>query len=186
MLPTSAVVTDSGTMEDVAAECAPAVRVISLSVCNPLYFQPIFVALVNLAFDIAGYESGDGGKGEEGGEGGEGGQQQQRRYRPRRRFEPNNYYNNYRARKPQQGGEEVHIIVNCFFSSQRFFSSLIVCLILQGKEGEEGGEGAEGGRPARGRGAPRRFFRRNFRGGRGGGPTRRPRSQDGQVRNACI
>ncbi|XP_026274004.1 B box-binding protein isoform X7 [Frankliniella occidentalis] len=102
----------------------------------------------------AGYESGDGGKGEEGGDG-EGGQQQQRRYRPRRRFEPNNYYNNYRARKPQQGEE--------------------------GKEGEEGGEGAEGGRPARGRGgAPRRFFRRNFRGGRGGGPPRRPRSQDGQ------
>ncbi|XP_026273999.1 Y-box-binding protein 2-B isoform X2 [Frankliniella occidentalis] len=101
-----------------------------------------------------GYESGDGGKGEEGGDG-EGGQQQQRRYRPRRRFEPNNYYNNYRARKPQQGEE--------------------------GKEGEEGGEGAEGGRPARGRGgAPRRFFRRNFRGGRGGGPPRRPRSQDGQ------
>ncbi|XP_026274005.1 B box-binding protein isoform X8 [Frankliniella occidentalis] len=108
----------------------------------------------------AGYESGDGGKGEEGGDG-EGGQQQQRRYRPRRRFEPNNYYNNYRARKPQQGEE--------------------------GKEGEEGGEGAEGGRPARGRGgAPRRFFRRNFRGGRGGGPPRRPRSQDGQDSSQAV
>lgn len=35
----------------------------------------------------------------------------------------------------------------------------------------------------RGRGGPsRRYFRRNFRGGRGGGPPRRPRSQDGQVK----
>jgi len=102
-----------------------------------------------------GYESGDG-KGEEVGESGGEGQQQQRRYRPRRRFEPNNYYNNYRARKPQQQDGE-------------------------GKEGEEGGDSGEGSRPTRGRGgAPRRFFRRNFRGGRGGGPPRRPRSQDGQ------
>lgn len=104
--------------------------------------------------DAEGYESGEG-KGEEGNDSREG---QPRRYRPRRRFEPN-YYNNSRPRRPppnrdqgQDGGE-----------------------LKEGGE-FEGGEGRGGGR-GRG-GPPRRFFRRNFRGGRG--PPRRPRSQDGQ------
>lgn len=54
------------------------------------------------------------------------------------------------------------------------------------QEGEEGtgGEGVPRGGGARGRGgASRRYYRRNFRGGRGGGPPRRPRSQDGQTKS---
>jgi len=106
--------------------------------------------------DAEGYESGEG-KGEEGTDAREGGQP--RRYRPRRRFEPNNYYNN-RPRRPPVNRDS------------------------QGQDGgdlKEGGdfEGGEGRGLPRGRGGPpRRFFRRNFRGGRG--PPRRPRSQDGQ------
>lgn len=106
--------------------------------------------------DAEGYESGEG-KGEEGTDVREGGQP--RRYRPRRRFEPNNYYNN-RPRRPPMNRDS------------------------QGQDGgdlKEGGdfEGGEGRGLPRGRGGtPRRFFRRNFRGGRG--PPRRPRSQDGQ------
>ncbi|XP_067005850.1 Y-box factor homolog [Anabrus simplex] len=107
--------------------------------------------------DTEGYESGEG-KGEEGsgGEVREGGPGGPRRYRQRRRF---NYYPGRPRRNPlnrdgqgQDSGEM--------------------------KEGGEfeGGEGRGGGR-GRG-GAPRRFFRRNFRGGRP--PPRRPRSQDGQ------
>jgi len=49
-----------------------------------------------IAFWTVGYESGEG-KGEEGTEGREGAQP--RRYRPRRRFEPNNYYTS-RPRRP--------------------------------------------------------------------------------------
>lgn len=100
-----------------------------------------------------GYDSGKG-DGEEGssGEGRDGGAPPGR-YRPRPRFEPN-YYNR-RPRRPPQNLDDG-----------------------DGKEvsGEYTGEG-EGGR--RGRGPPRRFFRRNnYRGGRP--PPRRPRSQDGQ------
>nr|CAD7454194.1 unnamed protein product [Timema tahoe] len=106
--------------------------------------------------DGEGYESGEG-KADDGQEG-EGRDGQPRRYRPRRRFEQPNFYNNRPRRPPpnrdgqsQDGGEP--------------------------KEGEfESIEGRGGGR-GRG-GAPRRFFRRNFRGGRG--VPRRPRSQDGQ------
>jgi len=92
-------------------------------------------------------------------------QQQQRRYRLRRHYD--GYYRGGRRSGPaqtQQQGENA------------------------GEGGEQGeGTGGEGGVPprgsGRGRGGPsRRFFRRNFRGGRGGGPPRRPRSQDGQVR----
>ncbi|XP_046421210.1 Y-box factor homolog isoform X3 [Neodiprion pinetum] len=115
-----------------------------------------------------GYESGEGGKPQDDVSAGEGGgQQQQRRYRPRRRFD--GYYRGPRRSGPGghqhqgEGGEDA------------------------GEGGEQGGEGlAEGNVPrggggGRGRGgAPRRFFRRNYRGGRGGGPPRRPRSQDGQ------
>ncbi|KAJ9576606.1 hypothetical protein L9F63_025501 [Diploptera punctata] len=58
--------------------------------------------------DAEGYESGEG-KGEEGNDARDGGQP--RRYRPRRRFEPNNYYNTRPRRPPpnrdpgQDGGE---------------------------------------------------------------------------------
>ncbi|KAG8224490.1 hypothetical protein J437_LFUL003213 [Ladona fulva] len=97
-----------------------------------------------------GYESGEG-KGDDGGEGGAGGQGGPRRYRPRRE----NYYNRprrpmaNREGQPQEGGE--------------------------GKEGGEWQEGEGGRGGGRGRGAPRRYMRRNYRGGGG----RRPRSQDG-------
>ncbi|KAI4481494.1 hypothetical protein M0804_009614 [Polistes exclamans] len=108
-----------------------------------------------------GYESADGKTGEEGNTNESGGQQ--RRYRPRRNYD---YYytpaNRHSGSNQQQQGENA------------------------GEGGEQGGKGTgEGGAPrggGRGRGGPpRRFFRRNFRGGRGGGPPRRPRNQDGQV-----
>ncbi|XP_043499786.1 Y-box factor homolog isoform X1 [Polistes fuscatus] len=108
-----------------------------------------------------GYESADGKTGEEGNTNESGGQQ--RRYRPRRSYD---YYyapaNRHSGSNQQQQGENA------------------------GEGGEQGGKGTgEGGAPrggGRGRGGPpRRFFRRNFRGGRGGGPPRRPRNQDGQV-----
>lgn len=56
---------------------------------------------------------------------------------------------------------------------------------LEEQEGEgTGGEGVSRGGGARGRsGASRRYYRRNFRGGRGGGPPRQPRSQDGQIKS---
>ncbi|XP_071451723.1 Y-box factor homolog isoform X1 [Hetaerina americana] len=102
-----------------------------------------------------GYESGEG-KGEDGaGEGRAGGPGRPRRYRPR----PENYYNPRRSMpnregQPQEGGEG-----------------------KEGGEWQEAGEGGRGGGTAgRGRGAPRRYMRRNYRGGGGG---RRPRSQDG-------
>ncbi|XP_046397509.1 Y-box factor homolog isoform X3 [Ischnura elegans] len=103
-----------------------------------------------------GYESGEG-KGEDGaGEGGAGGPGGPRRIRPRRE----NYYNRprrpmpNREGQPQEGGEG-----------------------REGGEWQEAGEGGRGGGTAgRGRGAPRRYMRRNYRGGGGG---RRPRSQDG-------
>ncbi|XP_076239125.1 Y-box binding protein ypsilon schachtel isoform X4 [Calliopsis andreniformis] len=110
-----------------------------------------------------GYEPGEGKTGDEPNVGEGGGQQ--RRYRVRRQYD--GYYRGSRRSGPSaqpqgdnsgEGGE-------------------------QGGEGT-GGEGGVGGVPrggGRGRGGPsRRFFRRNFRGGRGGGPPRRPRSQDGQ------
>ena len=61
---------------------------------------------------ISGYESGEG-KGEEGNDGRDGGQP--RRYRPRRRFEPNNYYNTRPRRPPpnrdSQGQDGVRNII---------------------------------------------------------------------------
>lgn len=110
-----------------------------------------------------GYEQGEGKIGDDANAEG-GGQQQQRRYRLRRHYD--GYYRGGRRSGPT--------------STQ------------QGDNAGEGGEQAEGtggeGAPprggGRGRGGPsRRYFRRNFRGGRGGGPPRRPRSQDGQVRS---
>lgn len=89
--------------------------------------------------------------------------QQQRRYRLRRHYD--GYYRGGRRSGPAPA--------------------------QQGENAGEGGEQVEGNGEGnapprgggRGRGAPsRRYFRRNFRGGRGGGPPRRPRSQDGQVR----
>ena len=85
-----------------------------------------------------------------------------RRYRPRRHYD--GYYRGGRRSgpAPQQGENEANGVE-------------------QGVEGT--GDGAPRGGGGRGRGGPpRRFFRRNFRGGRGGGPPRRPRSQDGQVK----
>ncbi|XP_076640475.1 Y-box binding protein ypsilon schachtel isoform X2 [Colletes latitarsis] len=107
-----------------------------------------------------GYEAGEG-KSVDDSNVGEGGGQQ-RRYRVRRQFD--GYYRGSRRSGPsaQQQGDN------------------------SGEVGEQGGEGTGGegvqrGGGARGRGGPsRRYFRRNFRGGRGGGPPRRPRSQDGQ------
>ncbi|XP_029051004.1 Y-box binding protein ypsilon schachtel isoform X2 [Osmia lignaria lignaria] len=108
-----------------------------------------------------GYD-GEGKTGDEANAGDAGGQQ--RRYRVRRQYD--GYYRGARRSGPsaQQQGDN-------------------------GEAGEQGGEGGgEGGVPrggGRGRGGPtRRYFRRNFRGGRGGGPPRRPRSQDGQVKES--
>ena len=76
--------------------------------------------IFNHDFYIIGYESGEG-KGEEGTDVREGGQP--RRYRPRRRFEPNNYYNNRPRRPPvnrdSQGQDGVGILCT-YFSSVRF------------------------------------------------------------------
>ncbi|XP_033221764.1 Y-box factor homolog isoform X2 [Belonocnema kinseyi] len=111
-----------------------------------------------------GYESGDN-KPEGEVPAGEGGGAPVRRYRPRRNYD--GYYRGGRRSGPapqqgENGGADVG-----------------------GEQGgvEGTGDGApRGGAGGRGRGGPpRRFFRRNFRGGRGGGPPRRPRSQDGQV-----
>ncbi|XP_053594578.1 Y-box factor homolog [Microplitis demolitor] len=113
-----------------------------------------------------GYESGDGKQAEDN----NAGEGNQRRYRPRRNFD--NYYRGGRRSGPpnqqhgENGGEGG--------GAARY------------DKGDQGGDGVnEGGGPprsGRGRGsAPRRFYRRNFRGGRGGGgPPRRPRSQDNQ------
>lgn len=103
-----------------------------------------------------GYESGEQ-PGDEANTGEGGGQP--RRYRPRRQYD--GYYRGSRRSIPTtQQGEN------------------------GGEGGEQIGEGTGEGGPTRGGrgrgGPPRRFFRRNFRGGRGGGPPRRPRSQDGQ------
>lgn len=97
-----------------------------------------------------GYDSGKG-DGEEGssGEGRGEGIIPMRRYRQRPRFEPN-YYG--RPRRPPQNMD-----------------------VGDGQDGDYT-DGGEGGR--RGRGPPRRYFRRNYRGSRP--PPRRPRSQDGQ------
>lgn len=113
--------------------------------------------------------AGEGKSGDEANIGDGGGPQ--RRYRVRRQYE--GYYRGSRRSglSAQQQGDN------------------------SGEGGEQGGEGTGveggvgvgvGGVPrggGRGRGGPsRRFLRRNFRGGRGGGPPRRPRSQDGQVK----
>ncbi|XP_012280895.1 B box-binding protein [Orussus abietinus] len=108
-----------------------------------------------------GYESGEGKPGEDANAGEGGGQL--RRYRPRRHYD--GYFRGARRSgpTPQQGENGA-----------------------EAGGGEQNAEGttSEGGavRGSRGRGGPplRRFFRRNFRGGRGGGPPRRPRSQDAQ------
>lgn len=116
-----------------------------------------------------GYESGEGGKTGDEQSGNEGGgnnqqQQQQRRYRSRRQYD--GYYRGgtrrpnggYSAKSQSENGAEAN----------------------QGGDGDgDQGGNQRGGNP-RARGGPsRRFFRRNFRGGRGGGAGRRPRSQDG-------
>ncbi|KAK7864062.1 hypothetical protein R5R35_002717 [Gryllus longicercus] len=106
--------------------------------------------------DTEGYESGEKGDDGSGGEARDG-QGGPRRYRPRRRFQPN-YYNN-RPRRPPTMNEQVQDV-----------GDKDDIVVFEGIEGRGGG--------MRGRGAPRRFFRRNFRGGRP--PPRRPRSQDGQ------
>ncbi|XP_032669941.1 Y-box-binding protein 1-like [Odontomachus brunneus] len=109
-----------------------------------------------------GYDSGEARTADEGNAAEGGGQQpqQQRRYRMRRQYD--GYYRGARRSgpAPQQGENP-------------------------GEGGEQAEGTGEGGAPprggGRGRGGPsRRYFRRNFRGGRGGGPPRRPRSQDGQ------
>ncbi|KYN44677.1 Y-box factor like protein, partial [Trachymyrmex septentrionalis] len=115
-----------------------------------------------------GYEQGEGKVGDDANaEGGGQPQQQQRRYRLRRHYD--GYYRGGRRSGPNPSQQ-------------------------QGDAGEGGeqaeGTGGEGGAPprggGRGRGGPsRRYFRRNFRGGRGGGPPRRPRSQDGQSFEIC-
>lgn len=97
-----------------------------------------------------GYESGEG-KGDGSGETGEGGQAPLRRYRARRGR--GGYGGGYYSRGGRSGPP-------------------------MGGDGDQAVDGGEGGVPQRGRGSGRRFFRRNFRGGRGTG--RRPRSQDGQ------
>lgn len=87
-------------------------------------------------------------------------QQQQRRYRVRRQYD--GYF-----RGPRRAGPSAQQCENA------------------GEGGEQGGEGTGDGVVVRGigrgRGAPsRRLYRRNFRGGRGGGIPRRPRSQEDQ------
>ncbi|GAB1862068.1 CSD domain-containing protein [Camponotus japonicus] len=109
-----------------------------------------------------GYDQGEGKSGDDANLTEGQAPQQQRRYRLRRHYD--GYYRGGRRSGPAP---------------------------TQG-EGTEGGEQVEGNGEGnipprgggRGRGGPsRRYFRRNFRGGRGGGPVRRPRSQDGQVRS---
>ncbi|XP_031826881.1 Y-box binding protein ypsilon schachtel isoform X1 [Nomia melanderi] len=111
-----------------------------------------------------GYEAGEGKSADEANVGEGGGQQ--RRYRVRRQYD--GYYRGSRRSGP---------------SAQQQTDNT-------GEQGEQGGEGGAGGEGvprgggARGRGGPsRRYYRRNFRGGRGGGPPRRPRSQDGQTKS---
>ncbi|XP_020288768.1 Y-box factor homolog isoform X2 [Pseudomyrmex gracilis] len=105
-----------------------------------------------------GYE-GEGKTEDSNAEGG--GQPQQRRYnRVRRHYD--GYYRGGRRTGPPQAQQQSD----------------------NTGEGEQEvtGEGGVPPRGGRGRGGPsRRYFRRNFRGGRGG-PPRRPRSQDGQAR----
>jgi hypothetical protein len=55
---------------------------------------------------------------------------------------------------------------------------LYLLISLLRNRGPPPGDQDQNGDASRGRGPPRRFFRRNFRGGRGGG--RRPHSQDSQ------
>lgn len=111
-----------------------------------------------------GYEAGEGETAEKANTGEGGGQQ--RRHRVRRQYD--GYLRGARRSGPsaQQGDNS-------------------------GEGGEQGGEATgEGGVPrgggggGRGRGGPsRRYFRRHFRFGRGGGPPRRPRSQDDQQKS---
>lgn len=90
-----------------------------------------------------------------GNEGGEGGGPP-RRYRPRRGRGSYSYYRGPRRQGGGGGGGQGRLDT--------------------GTEGEQtDGENQQGGQRGN---APRRFFRRNFRGGRG--PPRRPRSQDNQ------
>lgn len=126
-------------------------------VCNKWYNDIAFSIELIICWSVLG----EGKTGDEGNVGEGGGQQ--RRYRVRRQYD--GYYRGSRRSGPsaQQQGDN------------------------SGEGGEQGGEtGGDGGVPrggGRGRGGPsRRYFRRNFRGGRGGGPPRRPRSQDGQVK----
>lgn len=132
-----------------------------LSLCSNLDCLFFRILKVICLFD----ELGEGKVGDDANaEGGGQQQQQQRRYRLRRHYD--GYYRGGRRSGPtptQQQGDNA------------------------GEGGEQvegtGGEGAPPRGGGRGRGGPsRRYFRRNFRGGRGGGPPRRPRSQDGQVR----
>lgn len=110
-----------------------------------------------------GYEAGEGKSADEANVGEGGGQQ--RRYRVRRPYE--GYY-----RGPRRSGPSAQQHTDNSGEPEE-------------QEGEgTGGEGVPRGGGARGRGgASRRYYRRNFRGGRGGGPPRRPRSQDGQTKS---
>ncbi|XP_029167335.1 nuclease-sensitive element-binding protein 1 isoform X2 [Nylanderia fulva] len=106
-----------------------------------------------------GYDQGEGKSGDDANAPEGQAPQQQRRYRLRRHYD--GYYRGGRRSGPAQQGENT------------------------GDGGEQVEGNGEGNVPprggGRGRGGPsRRYFRRNFRGGRGGGPPRRPRSQDGQ------
>ncbi|XP_029677805.1 nuclease-sensitive element-binding protein 1 isoform X2 [Formica exsecta] len=108
-----------------------------------------------------GYDQGEGKSGDDANPTEGQAPQQQRRYRLRRHYD--GYYRGGRRSgpAPTQQGENA------------------------GEGGEQVEGNGEGNAPprggGRGRGGPsRRYFRRNFRGGRGGGPPRRPRSQDGQ------
>lgn len=111
--------------------------------------------LLNRKWLILGYESSEA-KGDGWGEAGEGGQNSQvRRYRPRRGGR-GGYGGGGGYRGSYSGGRGGPPV---------------------GGDGDQVIEGADGAIPQRGRGGSRRFFRRNYRGGRGAG--RRPRSQDG-------
>ncbi|KAL6433391.1 hypothetical protein ACFW04_006500 [Cataglyphis niger] len=114
-----------------------------------------------------GYDQGEGKSGDDANPTEGQAPQQQRRYRLRRHYD--GYYRGGRRSGPAPA--------------------------QQGENAGEGGEQVEGNGEGnapprgggRGRGAPsRRYFRRNFRGGRGGGPPRRPRSQDGQKSTTTL
>lgn len=94
----------------------------------------------------------------------------QRRYRPRRTYNEGYYRGGRRSGPPQQQNENGGDANESRYNKGEQIS----------EGGNEGGSVPTRGGRGRGGSAPRRFFRRNYRGGRGGGPGRRPRSQDNQ------